>query len=113
MPHLPKSKRLSWMPKKEVGQSRQFNNSKFYNSKQWKMTRKFYIKQHPLCEQCKRNKTIKGGDCVDHIKPITTGGAMVDFSNLQTLCNSCHAKKSANESVEYRRGIKIYERKDK
>ena len=47
---------------------------------------------------------------VDHIKPISIGGDRLHQSNLQTLCNSCHNKKSAKESVEYRKGIKDYVR---
>jgi len=47
---------------------------------------------------------------VDHIRQITMGGDRLHQSNLQTLCNSCHAKKSASEAVEYRKGIKDYER---
>jgi 5-methylcytosine-specific restriction protein A len=47
---------------------------------------------------------------VDHIKPVSIGGSRLEQSNLQTLCNSCHNKKSANESVEYRKGIKEYVR---
>ena len=48
---------------------------------------------------------------MDHIKPVTKGGAKFDESNLQTLCNSCHATKSGQEGIEYRKGIKPYKRK--
>jgi 5-methylcytosine-specific restriction protein A len=34
---------------------------------------------------------------VDHIKPISEGGEAFDIGNLQSLCVSCHAKKSAKE----------------
>ena len=34
---------------------------------------------------------------VDHIIPIKMGGKTLDESNLQSLCWSCHSKKSNNE----------------
>lgn len=111
MPTLPKGKSRSWIPKAKP-QNRQHDNSNFYHSKGWRMTRKFYIKANPLCEMCKRKSPTEttGGQMVDHIKPISIGGDRLHQSNLQTLCNSCHAKKSASEAVEYRKGIKDYER---
>ena len=42
----------------------------------------FYMQANPVCEQ------------LDHIKPISMGGHQTSSSNLQTLCNSCHAKKA-------------------
>ena len=110
MPTLPKARKRNWiksMPK----QTRQHDNTTFYHSKAWRMTRKFYIKDNPLCEHCKRKGITTAGQMVDHIKPISLGGNMLHQSNLQTLCNKCHAKKSAYEGVEYRKGIKNYERK--
>ena len=110
MPTLPKGRSRSWIPKAKP-QNRQIDNSQFYHSKAWRMTRKFYIKANPLCEQCTRDGRTTGVQMVDHIRQITMGGDRLHQSNLQTLCNSCHAKKSASEAVEYRRGIKDYERK--
>ena len=111
MPILPKGKIRSWIPKAKP-QERQHDNSNFYHSKGWRLTRKFYIKANPLCEQCTREGRTTGGQMVDHIKPISLGptSLRLDQTNLQTLCNSCHNKKSANESVEYRKGIKDYVR---
>ena len=109
MPTLPKPKKRSWI--KTNKQIRHNNNQMFYSSKAWRMTRKFYIKANPLCEHCKRKGTTTAGQMVDHIKPISMGGNMLDNSNLQTLCNKCHAIKSAYEGVEYRKQIKNYVRK--
>ena len=102
MPTLPKRKNRSWIPNATV-KHRQIDNSNFYHSKAWRTCRKLYIKSHPLCEQCHREgKTVSAQMC-DHITPITLGGLKLD--------NKCHAKKSAKESVEYRRGIKEYIRR--
>ena len=109
MPKLPKSKPRHWI-KKTAAHTRQIDNSKFYNSKQWRATRNYYIQMHPLCEECKRQKPerITSGYCVDRVKPITLGGHKTDTSNLQTLCRACHDKKSSQEAVEYRKGIITY-----
>ena len=112
MPNLPKTRNLSWIANKPK-HIRQHDNSKFYQSKQWRMTRKFYIKSNPLCEQCLRSKPsiTKGAEMVDHIKQISKGGMMFDSKNLMSLCDRCHAIKSSSEGVEYRAGIKEYVRK--
>tara|TARA_R100001163_G_scaffold1867_1_gene2898 strand:+ start:116 stop:451 length:336 start_codon:yes stop_codon:yes gene_type:complete len=110
MPTLPKPRKRSWI-KTMPAHTRQHDNSQFYHSKAWRMTRKFYIKDNPLCEQCKRKGITTAAQMVDHIKPITLGGHKYDNSNLSSLCNKCHAKKSAMESVEYRKKIKDYVRK--
>ena len=110
MPSLPKSKKRSWIPKRKKVYG-QHDNSSFYHSKQWRMLRNWYIKKYPICAECNRQGKLTAGYCVDHIRPISIGGNKIDISNLQTLCESCHAKKSAQESAEYRKGIKNYVRK--
>ena len=114
MPTLPKGKPRPWIPAKPE-HTRDVDNASFYNSKKWRSLRKYYRKKHPLCAQCKRQGTIKAAECVDHIKPISIYGMGVatELKNLQSLCNSCHAKKSSQESLELRKNTKIYIRKDK
>ena len=109
MPKLPKSRLRPWLPKKPQ-HMREVDNASFYNSKRWRALRKFFIQKHPLCENCKRNGKTTGAQCVDHIKPISLGGSMVDTKNLQSLCNSCHNIKSAREGAIKRNKIKIYKR---
>jgi 5-methylcytosine-specific restriction protein A len=106
MPKIVTTKDRPWILKRPKNK-RQMDNTKFYNSKQWRSTRKHYIKTNPLCEECKRNNRIMAGYCVDHITPISKGGHRTDLSNLQTLCRSCHESKSGKEGIEYRSKIKI------
>lgn len=40
---------------------------------------------------------------VDHKVRILDGGDKFDWSNLQAMCNKCHAAKSARESNESRK----------
>jgi 5-methylcytosine-specific restriction endonuclease McrA len=110
MPTLPKARKRSWI-KTIPKHTRQHDNTSFYHSKAWRMTRKFYIKDNPLCEMCKRKGETTAAQMVDHIKQISLGGLMLHHSNLQSLCNKCHAKKSSYEGIEYKKGIKNYERK--
>jgi len=110
MPTLPKSRKRGWIKQMPM-QIRQHDNSAFYHSKAWRMTRKFYIKDNPLCEMCKRKGKTTAAQMVDHIKQISLGGSMLHHSNLQSLCNKCHNIKSSREGIEYRKGIKDYVRK--
>ena len=69
----------------------------FYGTSQWKNLREQYINAHPLCERCEDQGYIVEGREVDHIVEIEDGGDKTDPDNLQTLCVSCHRKKTAEE----------------
>ena len=57
-----------------------------------------YIKQEPLCEMCKENERLTVATEVDHIVPIKKDWSKrLDINNLQSLCHSCHMKKTAGE----------------
>ena len=73
----------------------------FYNSPEWIKVRKQKLAVDPLCEECKKNGTFVKATLVDHITPIKQGGAMFDFNNLQSLCWSCHSRKSIIEGSRY------------
>lgn len=70
----------------------------FYATKEWKELRARFIAEHPRCAMCGAKAEI-----VDHIVPIKDGGPMLDERNLQSLCRSCHGKKSILEGSRYRR----------
>ena len=72
-------------------------DNRFYQSKVWRSLRNEYIKQNPLCVYCQSNGIIKEAKVVDHIIPILMGGNSLSVTNLQSLCDSCHARKSAKE----------------
>lgn len=95
---------MGYTPKKDIGnlirgdrverdvkqpdRSEYFKGS-LYNSRRWKRFSVFYRKSNPFCVSCG-----KFADDVDHIIPIAEGGSPYDEKNLQSLCKSCHAKKS-------------------
>lgn len=72
-------------------------SSKYYNSKQWKNLRNYYIRRNPLCEICLSKGIVKAAEEVHHIKFILGGKTeeerwerLTDENNLMSLCISCH-----------------------
>ncbi|MCP4595746.1 HNH endonuclease signature motif containing protein [Neptuniibacter sp.] len=50
-----------------------------------------------LCEECLRHGRLTPGQVCDHVVPEAEGGTTTD-DNLQWLCQSCHDKKTQEES---------------
>lgn len=102
MPKKPKAFKLPWLiirPREyKPGSWSKTDNSKIYQSQKWRKLRKWFFVNNPLCAECLRNGTVKEGTDVDHITPIRLGGEVYDENNLQTLCKSCHNRKSAKEA---------------
>ncbi len=78
-------------------------SQKFYCSAEWKYARKMKLHRNPLCQECERNGLLTKATMVDHIKPIKQGGSALDMNNLQSLCWSCHSRKSAQEGSRWGR----------
>lgn len=93
---------LSYSPKK-VYEHHHHQGKHIYSSARWRNLRNQFIKHNPLCAHCKVDDIITPGDMVDHIVEIEDGGEIWDVDNLQTLCNSCHNKKTGNEVKKRRR----------
>ncbi len=67
----------------------------------WRRTRDVILaRDNDTCQNCGAP-----GNHVDHIKPEAAGG-MDQHSNLQTLCKSCHDKKTAKDAAALRWGVK-------
>jgi len=76
-----------------------------YGSK-WQKARWYYLRKHPLCEECLRNDITtplidkKYQGVVDHIVPHKGNVKLFwDRNNWQSLCTSCHNKKTAKEGA--------------
>ena len=69
----------------------------FYHTKRWKHLRDYFISKSPLCVECARRGVVTAGELVDHIIPITEGGATMDVDNLQVLWAPCHNRKHGGE----------------
>ena len=75
--------------------SRDPETSKRYG-RLWRRIRYEYIKNHPLCEECKRKGKLTPTEEVHHIIPLAKGGTH-DDENLMALCKSCHSSITAQE----------------
>jgi len=70
------------------------HGAKIYRTERWKAVRKQAKDRDGWkCVQCGSRRRLE----VDHIKGLRDGGAPYDLKNLQTLCGSCHAKKTRIE----------------
>ena len=97
MPSIKKHTHRPWLPEKKPFSGFAHHNTDFYQSRRWRSLRSLKLQQNPLCEECEKNGILRPADMVDHIVPINKGGAPLDMSNLQSLCNRCHAIKTARD----------------
>jgi len=64
-----------------------------YNDPAWKALRAEHLKAHPRCAACGERATA-----VDHVKAWRGDRRLfLARDNLQSLCRSCHSKKTASE----------------
>lgn len=98
MPNIKRSCHRPWMAERKPQEGRKHSNTKFYQSTAWRKLRKVKLEQDPLCEECLKKGIHTPAKVADHIVSINQGGASLDIANLQSLCNTCHNKKSAKES---------------
>jgi 5-methylcytosine-specific restriction endonuclease McrA len=64
----------------------------------WAKVSKYVRTNEPVCRHCKNALATM----VDHIKPLKQGGDRLALNNLQPLCHSCHATKTAKETQQQR-----------
>lgn len=69
------------------------------NSKAWRSIRAIVLADDPLCQTCKAMGYIVEAKDVDHIDGDSHNNVR---SNLQSLCHSCHSRKTASGNVELR-----------
>ena len=69
------------------------NKNKLYDRK-WRKARRAYLEEHPLCEECLDNDRITPARDIDHVIPLSEGGARLDCSNFRALCRRCHNRKT-------------------
>ena len=96
MPQSPKKIQRSYVPERKAFE-RETDNSEFYNSWPWRKAAKRYRLANPLCFECEKNDIVTPVKVVDHIIPINRGGDKLNEKNFQSLCESCHNRKSSSE----------------
>lgn len=65
-----------------------------YSTARWQKLRRYKLSLNPLCEHCLLERRTTPAQHVDHIKAIKQGGCPWDMDNLQSLCASCHTRKT-------------------
>lgn len=74
---------------------------KLYSSKLWKQNRAMQLLLHPYCQECARHGIRRRATDVDHIIPHRGDLTLFnDTENLQSLCHSCHSKKTIRETED-------------
>jgi 5-methylcytosine-specific restriction enzyme A len=76
----------------------------FYRSKAWRRLRASKLRDDPLCEHCARKGKVVPASIVDHRVAIRRGGEPMEYANLQSLCPSCHSRKSIEEGTAFGHG---------
>lgn len=97
MPSIKKHIKRPWLPERKPYEGYRHHNTDFYQSRRWRSLRALKLQKDPLCEECMRKGVLVPAQMVDHIVPINKGGAPLDLNNLQSLCNHCHAVKTARD----------------
>jgi 5-methylcytosine-specific restriction protein A len=68
-----------------------------YDSR-WRRAREGFLRKHPLCTECERQRLVVPATVVDHIRPHKGDRALFwDPDNWQPLCKACHDCKTATE----------------
>ncbi len=78
-----------------------------YNSRSWQVVRQHHLSRHPYCVFCEIYGRKTGATEVDHILPVRKGGDPYDPDNLQSLCKSCHSRKTASEDGAFGNPSKV------
>lgn len=82
--------------------------SRIYDRLAWRQLRDAHLATEPLCRHCKERGVITAAREVDHIEAISAGGDPWDADNLQSLCKSCHSKKTrADQLGSHHRGCNL------
>ena len=89
MPIRPKSRKRAGRAERRVYRGEE----KAYKTYEWRRYSEQYRREHSECAVCgSTDKTH-----LDHIIAVSQGGSMWDTRNHQTLCNSCHSRKTKRE----------------
>lgn len=78
----------------------------------WQQAREEWLKLHPLCvdpyREHERAGVVVAAQQVDHIvrhrKDFSRGGLFWNRNNWQSLCDTCHSRKTAGEDGGFGRG---------
>lgn len=87
------------LSRRKVNQKSTTKYSHLYDHKDWKKLRAIHKRKEPYCKECGTPYNLM----VDHIEPHN-GDIDLFFNenNLQTMCRSCHNRKTSKERNDKR-----------
>ena len=101
MPWAPRTRRTPSprRSRKPDSQSRPNANARGYTWA-WNQYTHAYRRRHPLCVACLAIGLTTAAECVDHITPVSGPDDPLfwEESNHQSLCWSCHSKKTVQDT---------------
>ena len=78
--------------------NRDQNMREFYISTEWRKLRQLKLQKNPMCEICFAEGRASEAVIVDHILPAREyPDRRLDIENLQSVCMSCHSRKTRRE----------------
>lgn len=90
--------------KKARGESERWHY--LYLGSRWKRMRSEHLLNEPFCRECAKKGIRTKGNEVDHLVPHRGNLELFfDKKNLQTLCKSCHSRKTMAELKEKLKNI--------
>lgn len=70
-----------------------------YNHR-WNKERKLFLSKHPWCNECLKQGILTPATVVDHTKAHKGDQTLFwDYDNWQSLCETCHNRKTAKEDM--------------
>lgn len=119
MPYLTKRKIIVKQDNHETQDRHNDKWNKYYQNRQWKLLRDYYMQLHPICADCAiEGRSVPAEEC--HHKIVFSWfeskedrmKALLDPDNIISLCRSCHMKRHKNlikpdnfEQTEYYKKI--------
>ena len=68
-------------------------------TRRWAKAARAYLDENPLCVECKKGGQVVAATQVDHIVDHKGDATLFwDQDNWQSLCHSCHSRKTAREN---------------
>jgi 5-methylcytosine-specific restriction endonuclease McrA len=76
----------------------------FYQGPEWRALRIMILSENPYCVECLKDGIYEIATEVDHIIDITDDSSkFMDRDNLQSLCKSCHSRKTFKEHRSFQK----------
>ena len=86
-----------WIPKRKK-QNKSWSFDERYHTTKWRKYRKSFLKDNPLCVECRKVDKIKAAKVVGHIIPVSQQPELFwDTNNHKALCTSCNNRQSIKD----------------